>query len=516
MSRAGRRAAVAACALVAASAACSAPDQDTVRPAPLGWGAPGIANDLRGQYIWDPVTKWAPTAASTAPFPQSTAANRGRGASVTPATYYTRVTWRAVERSSGTRSGGFDFSPLDRRIDAAARRGQRTILRVMALDTASPASERRGYPDYLAASVGEWSTRMDGVERLVPDWNDPDYVRAVQRLVQALGARYDGDPRVAGVDLSGYGTWGEWNSVGWGDRLPAGKSLLTAANARTLIDAHVAAFPRTHLFAFTEAPYLELALAASPRIGIRFDCLGSSTGGGAFPRIAAVAAARDRWRTAPVITEFCSRYEPAASPSAAADRYFRTAADTVRRLHVSLVSSGNLPPAWDGSALSDGQWADLSTTFAAAGYRYRTESVRVPASVRAGAHLPVRIRWVNEGSAPGYEPLAVTLALVRVGTDRESATAASSADLRGLRPGEGEAPPITTGGAARPEPGVLTVDDQLPIPGDLPAGDYELVVRVGRTAGDGKGVVGHPEVRLAQAGRRADGSYTLSRVAVSH
>ena len=47
-------------------------------------------------------------------------------------------------------------------------------------------------------------------------FDDPIFMEEHEKFIKALAARYDGDPRLGGLDLGSYGNWGEWHCTSLG------------------------------------------------------------------------------------------------------------------------------------------------------------------------------------------------------------------------------------------------------------------------------------------------------------
>ena len=86
------------------------------------------------------------------------------------------------------------------------------------------------------------------------------------------GVRMADDPRLGWVDMGGYGDWGEWhlsNQTG---------TPITHAHMDTIMKSVVTAFTKVWTVAMTErAQWLNDAVAMSPKVGLRVDCLGPSS-----------------------------------------------------------------------------------------------------------------------------------------------------------------------------------------------------------------------------------------------
>jgi len=154
---------------------------------------------------------------------------------------YVAVYWRDIEPQEGS----YDFAALEERWNFAqwAERGVHLILRVVADE---PGSERHmDIPPWLYEAMdgaGTWYDNDYG-KGFSPDYESPAFRNAHARLISALGKRYDGDPRVAYVELGSLGHWGEWH-VNVGGGIPAFPSSEVTDG---YVEDYVRAFPHTPL-----------------------------------------------------------------------------------------------------------------------------------------------------------------------------------------------------------------------------------------------------------------------------
>jgi hypothetical protein len=152
------------------------------------------------------------------------------------------------------------------------------------------------------------------------------------------------------------------------------------------------------------------------------------------------------------------------------------------RNHVTLINDnlGRVPPE---------AMPQLERLARLAGARFVLREVAHSRSVRRGGSLPVRMKWANVGVGRLLRPHVLRLSLAD-STGRVAADVDVPADPRAWLPGEHE------------------VSGVLPVPMDLPRGEYTLVVTLADTAG-----LRRP-FRLAIDAPEREGRYTVSRVTV--
>jgi hypothetical protein len=442
----------------------AAPQTVTFTPPVLPLSAPELVNPGRGLY------RWLGQEQVSEPF-----ARRSFDA-------YARYTWRDLERSEGR----YDFSRIERDMAQAQREGRQFALRIRTVVSETGTQ----IPDYLMGRMERgWWRDYNGDGRqdtYVPDWNDADFRDRFTRLIAALAATYDGDPRLRYVDIGGYGNWGEWHMHRFPYPSPSGARAATWEARTAIVDAHIDAFTRTPLLMLTDdRAALRYALSRSPRIGWRRDSLGNSH----FDRIqrdgATWALLKDRWQSAPVVVEF---FHPRGQTDPASQQL---ALDQVRRYHVSLVGNGNTF-AWEGMSRAG---KDAFVAMAkAAGYRLALRQLSLPATLTPGQSFALEAAWSNEGVAPLYDPWQVVVQLRQRDASQPVWEQALSQDLRTLMPTNDTTPTVWT--------------EQLTLPTSVPAGQYELALVVR----DPTGYFG--PLTLANGNRAADGSYALGTISV--
>jgi hypothetical protein len=98
-------------------------------------------------------------------------------------------------------------------------------------------------PQYLLdGGLQTWTyTDYGNKNSLFPNYEDPNLRAALTNFIAAYGARYDGDPRIAFVQIGTIGVWGEWH-YGGASMLPHWASLTAQAE---VVQAYVAAFKKT-------------------------------------------------------------------------------------------------------------------------------------------------------------------------------------------------------------------------------------------------------------------------------
>lgn len=473
--------------------------------------ATDLVNPKRGQYQDIGITLYPQSATSSYP--------------AWPGTYDAgdRFLWSQIQPAS---ADAYDFTSIDKEIAAAHAHNQRFHFRIMAFSSIGYAGNTvMGVPEWLHATPGATTDYyFEGKKYVVPNWNADAYLTPLEHLIAALGARYDHDERVEWFEFSGYGDFSENHIWFIADSLGApGPSpehsiaqlgyysqytaqSITKASITRMVNATLAAFPNTQIIVAGDNPEIaRQLLAASPRrpMGIRGDCLGVDTlqywasdpdSWYVQHHDPAVTALLARWRTAPVVTEWCN-----GQPNGPAAYFQKAIKDTVN-YHVSLVASNVMAPAPDMYDI----WARTNKY---AGYRYAITSATVPASATPGSALPITVRWTNFGTAPAYDDWQVVYEL----RDSENTVVKTVRSALALRNIAAEQNYTDT----TQEPASAADDDKFSLStSGLSAGDYKLAAKVvwNDHKPNGNNTVNYPPMTLAQAGRDDDGGYPIGSI----
>ncbi|MFC5529655.1 S-layer homology domain-containing protein [Cohnella yongneupensis] len=142
----------------------------------------------------------------------------------------------------------FDWSELDKRLEAVASRGNQAVFRVY-LDYPNKPS---GIPQFLLdeglATHGytEYDNGKDATS-VAPDYNDERLMAALDNFIGALGSRYDGDPRIGFIMTGLIGFWGEWHTYPYDGNLKSPNLMPTDANLKRVLTDMDNAFNETQL-----------------------------------------------------------------------------------------------------------------------------------------------------------------------------------------------------------------------------------------------------------------------------
>ena len=364
---------------------------------------------------------------------------------------YFRVYWKFLEPERGA----YRWDLLDQALHTARERRQTLMLRVAPYGT----KDDNDVPDWYRAMAGD---------------ETPNYAKYFGGLIRAIGARYDGHPDLESVDLAIVGAWGEG----------AGADLLTQPTRETLVNAYLDTFQKTPLvMMLTDAKTNGYAIARRD-VGWRVDCLGDMGGFGNpnwshmqdyYPQAIVNFGMRDAWKKAPVSFEACWVMQHWKDLGWSVDYII----DQSLKWHISSFNAKSSPvPAEWGPNVE--RWLKKM------GYRFVLRKFTYPGTVAPGGKLAFTSWWENKGVAPCYRQFPLALRL----QGSRTAVLVTSADIRGWLPGDN------------------LYDDGVLVPGDLPAGDYNMSLALVDPA------TREPRIRLAIDGRDADGWYALGKIRI--
>jgi len=416
------------------------------------------------------------------------------------------ISWRVLNPEEGV----YDWSSLDNQLELAIQRGQQYSFRVYTMIGES----------FGGHQVPSWVVNKGA---FILSTGEPDYSSCVYqeewgKFVNALINRYDGNPNIAFVDISGYGNFNEWNwsdvqtvwDQEWQDNYEAGLVYPSAIRSldgmarRRLADMFIGGSNQTHRCKDTDStittvsyaysgfqstqlvmPYAgviqssEYVISQDPTVGFRHDCLGRASSNSMVEQLGDELDIL--WRNAPIVFETCSSDEFAIGSA-----YY-----LLENTHGSVVHNVNI------ENIASDEIFGLSENL---GYRYYLREVEYTATLKPGEEMALRMVWENRGMAPSYprmgQDFQLMFYLVKEGTNKEI-TLTLAADISGWMPSErpGEAVPQNE------------YEWTIEMPEKLETGIYTTKVAIidKRT--------GNP-IQLAISGGDESGFYTLSEIIV--
>lgn len=418
---------------------------------------------------------------------------------------YAGLSWRTLEPTKGN----FDWNGIENtrfHFDDWASTGTKIVLRLY-MDYSGTTSHM-DIPDWLYEEIGHdgtWYDHGPGEGGFSPNYKNETLIANHERMMNALGARYNNDPRIAFIQLGSLGHWGEWHTTyisaaGEPGRFPPN------ATCDRYIDHYIAAFPDKKLLMrrpFQKAKDNHLG-QFNDMFGNKvssdywidwldhgyYDYLGAGSTRQDFP-----AMGDDWWKYGPSGGEFGN--SPGFKWIIGSSTLSATIA-IATTTHTSWL--GPSCPAWHTTAQYQAGVEYSGVTYVVPqenidallktmGYRFVLSSAACETTVHAGSTMTVTMNWNNKGVAPFYYPWKFELSL-STGTSGVSVRRISSADIRTWYPG------------------ATTVTENIYVPRSAAAGTYSLCVSIIDPATD------QPGVNFAIAGKRVDGRYAVCPITI--
>ena len=329
----------------------------------------------------------------------------------------------------------FDWSPFERKLDAAAARQCQFYARFYL----EWPNRKTAAPQFLldqGLTLRSWTNSQDHppTVNLTPDYEDPRLGTALTNFIHALGARYDGDPRLGFIALGLLGAWGEWHDH------PHPEWFASKAVQREVMSAYEAAFKQTRLVARYPAGTDHPRYADNSRraIGYHDDSFawatahtGKQSESWFFESLMRRAGALEKWHHQPIGGEVrpevwdCLFNEPSCAPKG--QEFDRCVAAT----HVSwLCDQGVFRPTLTGAARERAIRAAQRM-----GYELHVATAEL---ALAGSKLTVTLSLTNCGVAPFYYDWPVELGALEAAGNL-AATWTTAWKLTSVQPGEAPA-----------------------------------------------------------------------------
>jgi hypothetical protein len=351
-------------------------------------------------------------------------------------TIYAYANWRELEPEEGK----YAFADWERRNwETPAAKGKHIVFRVV-LD----------YPDQPVC-MPQWlidkGVKMTPYDQFgggkSPDYEDPRLKAGLMKLIAALGKRYNGDPRVAFVQVGLLGHWGEFHTY------PKDELFPKEATQKEVVNALRRAFPNKHLMGRNPS-YASLQL---PTMGFHDDMIPEDTLGPEewhFLPGMRQGGVLSNWKVAPTGGEMV----PGQAEKWLGEGW-ETTKRAVREAHFSWI--GPYCPALIRDPKPEFK-ARAEELIRLLGYEYRLTRLTAPAQIQRGKRMTVALDGVNQGVAPFYYAWPVELALLDAGQGKVVRKVRLPVDIRKWQPG-----PFRLTGT---------------IPADVPAGRYRLALGI--------------------------------------
>ncbi|MGC8642428.1 MAG: DUF4832 domain-containing protein [Isosphaeraceae bacterium] len=408
-------------------------------------------------------------------------------------TVYLRAPWADIEPEEGR----FNWPLLDTPAQRFIARGKQVALRITSSENwmkfATPLWVKKAGAKGVFYRFGKGPIEGDDGPSWDPDFGDPVFLRELDHLLEALAARYDGNPNVAFVDVGSYGLWGEGHTM-MSSRVPAGRDQEIIQKH---IDLHLKHFKKT-LLAYNDdfagpdrsgAHHPETDRAWAQGLTLRDDSIMVQPPPHSWFHAALAQAV---WPHRPVILEH-EHYGPSKARGAWGDGHLLLQA--VEEYHASYLSIHW----WPHEFLRENREV-IDRINRRLGYRIRLCEMSWPAQAAIGRPFPVRSQWANVGVAPCYPGGFPALTLKDAKQGIVAVLADDGFNVRSLKPGPAGHAPTTE------RTKEFTVGLLAPV---VQPGTYDVYVSVG--LGDGT-----PRIALPLADNDGQKRYRLGQITLIH
>lgn len=392
---------------------------------------------------------------------------------------YVRFPWRYLPTCDcgfESAQGVYHWDRFDAELAKAQAKGGKFGTRVIAVSSFDGGTWT---PQYIMDNTN--GTTYQGL--YIPEWNNPFFIQRAQALVSAIAARYGNDPRFGFIDIGFVGDFGEWHCYGFPEANGGSACNMTMTNKQAIIDAHINAFTNPNqrvVMMSDDTAALDYALNQSPRVGWRRDSLGSTH---FSVDLVLSTVGQERWKNAPVITEFFGSLGNGMMTKALQD---------TKNYHIGMIGNGNFG---NLNRLNPQEKKNFELANKTAGYRFELNKLIITNPIATGSAFTITSDWSNQGVTPAYSPWNVTFELRDPSGNLVVWEGASSANLETLLPTSGTP---------------VTINDTFSLPATVVDGFYDLYVKVLDPE------TYYSPLRLAISGRNADGSYKLGSVTVGN
>ena len=384
---------------------------------------------------------------------------------------YYRWYWSSLEPEEGQ----YNFELIDNLLKRSRENNQALAFRVMCED---PWGE--GLPQWLIDKgiKRTWTSCPEEGAHYAPDMSDSVFTYYHERLIRAIGNRYDGHPDLALIDIGSVGLWGEWHIYCDSTLMP------DSAVSHSIVDLYNQCFPNTPLTALMACIIEDPYAINKINCGWRGDSWGDadSTGGkwnhheyfywrlnNKYP---------DLWKTGTVAFE---PGDPGQTMKAWTAPIKKTVDDAIA-WHATFVQNKSKP-------IPASYMSDIERLVMKLGFRLVLRNATFNKTVVSGSEIPIDMKWENLGIAPPYRDHRISFRL-RKANNIISGIMMTEQSIKGWLPG------------------VTNISVSYKLPAEIPAGDYSLEM----------GVVFHNSIEhvipIANMGKTIDGWYTIGSLNV--
>lgn len=315
---------------------------------------------------------------------------------------YNRFNWNQVEPEEGV----YDWSVIDTFINKWDALGKKAAFGIACASSTNSASYLT--PKWVFDAGAAYTLANNGTQ-YVPVWNDPVFLAKLENFTKAFAQKYDGDSRIAFIDIRSYGNFGETHTSEL-----TGSAGLSANEEKKHIDIATKYFKETQLMictANTGEQGIKTEYAVNKGVGLRTDSVLSGNYG-------EIHKLDDAYGKEPTVFEFVNTY---SNMKNAANEYGSNSNDNghwnVDRYLLSFLVG-------KPSYMDLGQYNNDSQLFVndnrelvealtnKMGYHFVLQTAHIPQSISGGKQFSMETQFVNKGITPLYEDCYPAVALL--------------------------------------------------------------------------------------------------------
>jgi hypothetical protein len=321
------------------------------------------------------------------------------------------ISWRELEPSEND----YRFDAWEKSWNVDAAQGKHIIFRVYVDYPSKPS----GLPDWLRMAGVKETPYTDYGGGKSPDYDDPRLIAGLERLIAALGKRYNHHPRIAFIQLGLLGFWGEWHTY------PQTKLYASPETERRVIDAYRQAFTNKCLM----ARYARGYAGKQEWLGFHDDMFPQDTDNGQdWSFLAGLRREKrsENWRVSVVGGEMVP-----GEATRWLGKEYETTQSMLERSHFTWI--GPYCPALENRR--ELQFSQRSEEVVRKmGYEFQINELAHSSPVKANQLARISLKGVNNGVAPFYYPWSVEWALLD-GAGKPVAIWKTNWDIRKWQPG---------------------------------------------------------------------------------
>ncbi len=149
---------------------------------------------------------------------------------------YLRIDWADIEKSDGV----YDWSEIDKIINDWSTHGYKFTFRFVSYEGSGI---KYATPQWVFSDKGAKFREIEFKSGNVfePVYDDPIFLEYLERFLKECARKFDGNPLVEYIDVSGFGTWGEFHTY-MGSNIQYPFKIL-----KYYVDMNIRCFPNTQL-----------------------------------------------------------------------------------------------------------------------------------------------------------------------------------------------------------------------------------------------------------------------------